>query len=101
MILDRIDNLVLDSDEGGWYLIASGERNEYVLRLTLPAVRLLWSGAQALGLYLEEAEELADAVACARRYFAGRDAADDAYALRDPHHPQHHEVFADLTEEGT
>lgn len=98
MIRDRIEDLILDYDEGGWYLAVSAEKREYAFRLTLPAMRSLWAGAQALGAYLDEADDVAAAVARARRYYDERDAAEAAYALRDPHHPRHHEVFADLAD---
>ena len=89
MLTDRIDGVLIDTDEDGFALILSGEKAEYRLNVQAVALELLRAVEAEIGPWAAEA-------ASVRRIF-DRCTVDESGGLADlgSKHPDWHSVHAD------
>lgn len=98
MIHDRIDGVMIGTDEGGFHLILSGENAEYHFDIHSVAEEL----ARAVRLELEpwlreKAIAMSEYVVAVREDGSYRVEPDeDAYDPTDPKHPRYHAVMSEI-----
>jgi hypothetical protein len=88
MITDTIDGVIVDEDEGGFYLVLSGQYAEYRFNIHGVAHELLKQVRKEIAPWWAEVES-----AMGDLYGAA-----EAYELSDPKHPRHHEVMSDASD---
>ena len=103
---DKIDGVLIDSDENGFHLILSGEEAEYNFMLVGESPLELLKAAQAeIGPYREEIEAVfagfrEERVVAVREDGSYRTEPDeDAYDPTDPKHPTYHERMSAVYDE--
>ena len=91
MITDRIDGVLIDEDDDGFVMILSGEKAEYRFNVQDVADQILKQAWLEIGPWRNEGLSARAAYDDARR----TDMIDTPYAVSDPKHPHHHDVFSE------
>jgi hypothetical protein len=88
VIEDRIDGVLIEQEEDGFWLILSGEQAEY--RFSVQGV-----ARELLSAVKREIEPWwAEGLAALRTMPREDEAEDGAYELHDPKHPRYHEAHS-------